>query len=79
MLPLIRLWAWLVAGRVVVLLHHNGETTYSVAQMNEFGQVIAKVWWPFDIYTVVLLTDGNVRGYETSCYIKRWKQWTHST
>jgi len=78
MFLLIRLWACLTGRRIVVLLHWNGDVTYSIAYANEFGQVVARVWWPYSIYNVVLLSDGTTRGFEPSCYVKRWKAWTHN-
>ena len=75
---LVRLWAWVwgLDHNLVWLLDSNGQTTLSIARRNQFGQWVADRY-PFfsSIYTVVLLDNGCVRGYQTQCYTVRWAQW----
>ncbi len=70
---LVHLWARLTNGRAILLLHTNGDVTHSIARRNQFGQLTAKVHWPYDIYNVVLLADGTCRGNAPHSYVKRWK------
>lgn len=74
---LIRMYAWLFRKKIVVLLHHDGTVTYSIPYVNAYRQMVAKVHWPMDIYTVVLCHDHTCRGYHIGpSYVERWKLWS---
>ena len=68
------IWAFLTGRKVVILRDDDGETALSVAYKNEWGELCAKRYWPFEIRIVILNEDGTV---SPRSYVKKWKWYKH--
>lgn len=65
-----RFVAWKRRGKIVWLLHPNGEQLLSVAEQGPWGWW-APVYWQDRIGIAVLDDDGKCSGRD--CYVKEWR------